>query len=88
MLDNCDEDELGVRATPPMLRFSTLTSTLFRGHSGPPNKCPLLPPSYVCNSAVIACIMAMVGKGCGRTCPESESIYRALVVRVFSSSAS
>ena len=59
-----------------MLRFSTLTSTLFRGHSVPPNKCPLLPPSYVCNSAVIACIMAMVGKGvCGRA-SNPTAVYR------------
>ena len=46
-----------------MLRFSTLA--LFRGHAivsvpvSPLNKCPC----SVCNSAVIACIMAMVGRG-------------------------
>ena len=46
-----------------MLRFSTLA--LFRGHAivsvpvSPLNKCPC----SVCNSAVMACIMAMVGRG-------------------------
>ena len=74
MLDNCDEeDELRVGATPPMLRFSTpshvnvISGTHSRQCPHHQTSVPLLPPCYVCNSAVIACIMAMVGRGvCGR----------------------
>ena len=48
-----------------------------------PNKC-LVPPCYVCSSAVIACIMAMVGRGVFVRASNPTAVYRELGERIWS----